>query len=181
MSRSGWWTKTSTRAVLLPSEVGVSQPLFSGSPRKNGAPSTVIPTTPPRFHNSFAPIAFAYHCAAADASETASITEMTGSRASFAMANFLSGLTRTLEEQVVGVGPGSDDTCMVATACRGTRQLTRAAIRRVSRRANLPHPAFAVLIHGTRWGPCTSLPQFGPRRDAGRRTVRRLRSRTSAG
>src|ERR1019366_10563222 len=99
MNRSGSSTNTSTRAVLLPSEVGVSQPLFWVSPRKNGAPSTAIPTTPPRFHNSFAPIALAYHCAAADASETASITEMTGSRASFAMANVLPGLNRSLEEE----------------------------------------------------------------------------------
>jgi hypothetical protein len=78
MKPSGSSTKTSTRTVLVPADVGVSQPLFSGSPRKNGAPSTVSPTTPPRFHNSVAPTARAYHRAAAAASGTASITEITG-------------------------------------------------------------------------------------------------------
>src|SRR6266508_3607889 len=78
MKLSGSSTKTSTRTVLVPTAVGVSQPLFSGSPKKNGAPWTVSPTTPPRFHNSVAPSARAYHCAAAAASGTASISEITG-------------------------------------------------------------------------------------------------------
>jgi len=51
---------------------------FSGSPRKNGPPATISPTTPPRFYSSVAPSARAYHRAAAAASGTASITEITG-------------------------------------------------------------------------------------------------------
>src|SRR4051794_26009078 len=78
MKVSGSSTNTSTRTVRVPAAAGVSQPLFSGSPRKNGAPSTANPTTPPRFHSSVAPSAAAYHFAAAVASDTASITEMTG-------------------------------------------------------------------------------------------------------
>lgn len=65
---SGSSTKTSTRTVLVPHVAGVSQPLLAGSPKKREAPSTVRPTTPPRFHSSEAPTPFAYHCAAADAS-----------------------------------------------------------------------------------------------------------------
>src|SRR5258708_32145830 len=68
----------STRTVLVPAAAGVSQPLFAGSPRKNGAPSTDSPTTPPLFQSSVAPSACAYHCAADVASGTASISEITG-------------------------------------------------------------------------------------------------------
>src|SRR6266516_696763 len=89
MKLSGSSTKTSTRTVRVPIAVGVSQPLSAGSPRKKRAPSTVNPTTPPRFHNSVAPSARAYQCAAAVASGTASITEITGPWVSDVMVCFL--------------------------------------------------------------------------------------------
>ncbi len=79
MNRSGSSTNTSTRIVLLPSDFGVLQPLFSGSPRKNGAPSIIRPTTPPKFHNSVAPTASAYQRAAAEAFETARSQRSLGS------------------------------------------------------------------------------------------------------
>src|SRR6266542_1137291 len=51
---SGSSTKTSTRTVRVPATSRVSQPLFSGWPRKNAAPPTLRPITLPRFHNSTA-------------------------------------------------------------------------------------------------------------------------------
>ena len=95
MKPSGSSTKTSTRTVLDPRSLGVSQRLFSGSPRKNGAPSTVRPTTPPRSHSLVAPSARSYHCAAAVASGTASISEITGPRECDAIV----GLLRSLSAQ----------------------------------------------------------------------------------
>ena len=82
---SGSSTKSSTRAVRVPASAGVFQPLFAGSPRKNGAPSTVSPTTPPKFHSSSAPSARLYHSAAAPALWTASMSEIetVGIRISF--------------------------------------------------------------------------------------------------
>src|SRR5436190_5923226 len=78
MNASGSSTKTSTRTVLEPRVSGVSQRLFAGSPRKNGAPWTLSPTTLPRFQSSVAPSASAYQIAAAEASGTASMTEIAG-------------------------------------------------------------------------------------------------------
>ncbi len=49
-----------------------------GLAQEEWAPSTVNPTTLPRFHSSVAPSACAYQRAAAAASGTASITEITG-------------------------------------------------------------------------------------------------------
>ena len=49
-----------------------------GLAEKERAPATVSPTTPPRSHSLLAPSACAYHRAAAEASGTASITEITG-------------------------------------------------------------------------------------------------------
>jgi hypothetical protein len=79
MNASGSSTNTSTRTVRVPAVAGVSHPLFSGSPRKIGAPAIDRPITLPKFHSSVAPSARAYHRAASPASGTASITEMTGS------------------------------------------------------------------------------------------------------
>src|SRR5258705_1832562 len=91
MKLSGSATKTSIRTVLVPTDCGVYQRLFAGSPRKNGAPSTVRPMTLPRFHNSVAPSAFAYHDAASVASDTASITEITGPSGSDVTVCLLTG------------------------------------------------------------------------------------------
>src|SRR5256885_203321 len=80
MNVSGSSQKTSTRAEGIPSLVGVSQPLFSGSPTKNGAPAISRPTTEPRFHSSTAPSARLYQATASGALGTATITEITGGR-----------------------------------------------------------------------------------------------------
>src|SRR5215469_17889472 len=76
MNPSGSSVKTSTRTVLVPTAAGASQPLFSGSPTKTGAPSMLSPATPPRFHNSVAPSACLYQSTAAGASWTASMSEI---------------------------------------------------------------------------------------------------------
>src|SRR5262245_15919423 len=66
------------RVDVVPRTSGLSHPFLSGSPRKNGAPAISRPITDPRFHNSTAPKAFAYHVAAFGASRTASIREIVG-------------------------------------------------------------------------------------------------------
>jgi hypothetical protein len=65
---------------VIPSFVGLSQPLLAGSPRKKGAPAISRPATDPRLHSTVAPRARWYHSTAAGVSETASITDRTGSR-----------------------------------------------------------------------------------------------------
>ena len=45
---------------LVPATAGASQPLFSGSPTKTGAPAMLNPATRPRFHSSVAPSACLY-------------------------------------------------------------------------------------------------------------------------
>src|SRR5262245_39409134 len=80
MKASGSSQNTSTRADVMPSLAGLSQPLFAGSPTKNGAPAISRPATDPRLHSSTAPSASLYQATARGASVTATITEMTGGR-----------------------------------------------------------------------------------------------------
>src|SRR2546429_1807515 len=78
MKASGSSQNTSIRAEVIPSFVGLSQPLFAGSPTKKGAPAISSPATDPRFHSSTAPSARMYHATASGALGTATITEIRG-------------------------------------------------------------------------------------------------------
>src|SRR4030095_3504268 len=76
MTVSGSSTNTSTRAVIAPRVFGSSKRPFTGSCRKNGAPSSSSPATEPRLHSTCAPSALLYHSTAADVSGTASMSEI---------------------------------------------------------------------------------------------------------
>src|SRR5947209_18703233 len=78
MKASGSSQNTSIRAEGIPRFVGLSQPLFAGSPTKKGAPAISSPATDPRFHSSTAPSARMYHATASGALGTATITEIRG-------------------------------------------------------------------------------------------------------
>src|SRR5713226_4122318 len=80
MKRSGSSASTSILVLVTPAWPGLVSAGFPGltSWRKNGAPLISRPATPPRFHSSMAPSASLYQAAAAVASGTISITEITG-------------------------------------------------------------------------------------------------------
>src|SRR5205809_3009744 len=78
MKASGSSQNTSIRAEGIPSFVGLSQPLFAGSPTKKGASAISSPATDPRFHSSTAPSARMYDATASRALGTATITEIRG-------------------------------------------------------------------------------------------------------
>jgi hypothetical protein len=66
----------STRDVLALMSFGLTKPGFTGSCKKNGAPSISRPATDPRLHNKRAPSALLYQSTASGVSVTASMTEM---------------------------------------------------------------------------------------------------------
>src|SRR5262249_11347930 len=89
MNPSGSSVNTSILTEGRPRLSGVAEPLFSGSPRKTGAPSISNPTTEPRFHSSVAPSTLLYHASAAGASSTAGFTEINTFRLGFRAIHYL--------------------------------------------------------------------------------------------